>query len=70
MHSTLPAASCSSARGTLSTRLKKCFNKGDVGKFLTISSQGRARNNGFKLETWRFNKEIGINWFTNKVVDG
>ena len=28
----------------------KGFNEGDVGKVLTISSQDRTRNNGFKLE--------------------
>ena len=27
----------------------KSFNKGDVGKVLTVSSQDRTRNNGFKL---------------------
>ena len=47
----------------------KGFNKGDVGKVLTISSQDRTRNNGFKLEKCRFNKEISKNWFTNRVVD-
>ena len=47
----------------------KDFNKGDVGKVLTISSQDRTRNNGVKLEKCRFNKEIGINWFMNRVVD-
>ena len=47
----------------------KGFNKGDVGKVLMISSQDRTRNNGFKLEKCRFNKEIGRNCFTNRVVD-
>ena len=28
----------------------KGFNKGDVGKVLTITRQDRARNNGFKLK--------------------
>ena len=46
----------------------KGFNKGDVRKVLTISSQDRTRNNGFKLEKYRFNKEIGRNWFINMVV--
>ena len=41
----------------------------DVGKVLTISSQDRTKNNRFKLEKCRFNKEIGRNWFTNRVVD-
>ena len=47
----------------------KSFNKEDVGKALTISRQDRTRNNGFKLEKCRFNKEIGRNWFTNRMVD-
>ena len=47
----------------------KGFNKSDVRKVLTISSQDRTRNNGFKLEKCRFNKEIRRNWFTNRVVD-
>ena len=47
----------------------KCFNKGDVGKVMMISSQDRTRNNGFKLEKCRFNKKIGRNLFTNRVVD-
>ena len=47
----------------------KGFNKGDVGKILMISSHDRTRINGFKLEKSRFNKEIGRNRFTNRVVD-
>ena len=43
--------------------------KGEVGKVLTISSQDRTRNSGFKLEKCRSSKEIGRNWFTNRVVD-
>ncbi len=31
--------------------------------------QGRTRSNGFKLNKFRFNKEIGKNWSTNRVVD-
>ena len=47
----------------------KGFNKGDVGKVLTINSQDRTRNNGFKLEKCRFNNQIGRNWVTNRMVD-
>ena len=47
----------------------KGFNIGDVRKVLTISSQDRTRNNGFTLEKCRFSKEIGRNWFTNRVMD-
>lgn len=28
-----------------------------------------SRSNGFKLNKFRFNKVIGKNWFTNRVVD-
>ena len=28
-----------------------------------------TRNNGFKLEKFRFKREIGDNWFSNRVVD-
>ena len=45
------------------------FNKGDVSKILRISNQDRTRSNGFKLEKFRFKKEIGRNWFSNRVVD-
>ena len=45
------------------------FNKGNVGKGFTISSQDRTRSNGFKLKKYRFRKEMSRNWFTNRVVD-
>ena len=45
------------------------YNKGDVSKILRISNHDRSRNNGFKLEKFRFKKEIGRNWFSNRVVD-
>ena len=47
----------------------KGFNKGDVRKVFTVSSQDRTKSNGFKLEKCRFSKQIGRNWFTNRVVD-
>ena len=47
----------------------KGYNKGEVGKVLTAINQGRTRSNGFKLEKRRFRKEIGKNWFTNRVVN-
>ena len=46
----------------------KDFNKRDVGKVLTVSSQVRTRINEFKLEKYRSRKEISKNWFTNMVV--
>ena len=47
----------------------KGFNKGDVGKALTVCSQDRTRSNRFKLEKCRFIREIGRNRFKNRVVD-
>ena len=41
----------------------KAFNKGDVEKHFTVSSQDRRRINGFILE-----QEKGLDWFTNRVV--
>ena len=45
------------------------YNKGDVSKILRVSNQDRTRNNGFKIEKSRFKKDIGKNWFSNRVVD-
>ena len=45
------------------------FNKRDISKILIVSGPGRTRTNGYKLEKFRFKKEIGKNWFTNRVVD-
>ena len=47
----------------------KGFNKGDISKVLIVSGPGRTRTNSYKLEKLRFKKEIGKNWFTNRVVD-
>ncbi|MPC70384.1 hypothetical protein E2C01_064631 [Portunus trituberculatus] len=40
-----------------------------MSEVLKISSWNRTRNNGFKLEKFRFWREIGRNWFSNRVVD-
>lgn len=47
----------------------KGINKGDISRVLKVSSQDRTRSNGFKLDKFRFQKEIGRNWFGNRVVD-
>lgn len=47
----------------------KGFNKGDISKVLIVRGPGITRTNGFKLEKFKFKKEIGKNWFTNRVVD-
>ena len=47
----------------------KGYNKGDANKVIIIKQQGRTRSNGYKLDKFRFKKEIGKNWFTNRVVD-
>ena len=58
-------------RGDLITVFKwvKDFDKHNVGKVLTVSSQDITKSNGFKLEKCRFRKEIGKNSYTNRVVD-
>ena len=45
------------------------INVGDISKVLKISPQVRTRNNGLKLDKFRFRKEIGRHWFSNRVVD-
>ncbi|KAK8747068.1 hypothetical protein OTU49_016973, partial [Cherax quadricarinatus] len=45
------------------------INKGDINKVLRISLQERTRSNGFKLDKFRFRKDIGKYWFGNRVVD-
>ena len=47
----------------------KGYNRGDINKVLIFSEHGRTRSNGFKLDKFRFRKEIGRNWFTNRVVE-
>ena len=47
----------------------KGINKGDLNEVLIPTSNLRTRNNGFKLDKFKFRKEIGRNWFTNRVVD-
>ena len=42
----------------------KGFNKGGVGKVLTVNSEDKTRSNRFKLEKCRFRKELGRYWFT------
>ncbi len=36
---------------------------------LIVREQGRTCSNGFKLDIFRFNKDIRKNWFTSRVVD-
>ena len=45
------------------------INKGDINRVLKAGRQNNTRNNGFKLDKFRFRKEIGRNWFGNRVVD-
>ena len=44
------------------------YNKGDISNVLRITNQHRTRNNGFKLEKFRFRREIGKKWFSNRIV--
>ncbi len=45
------------------------INKGDIGSILIVNQENRTRNNGFKLDKFKFKREIGKNWFGNRVVD-
>ena len=37
----------------------KGFNQGDINRVLIVQEQGRTRNNGYKLDKFRFKKDIG-----------
>ena len=45
------------------------INKGDINDVLKFSEGERTRSNGFKLDKFRFKKDIGKYWFGNRVVD-
>ena len=45
------------------------FNKGDINKVLIVNEKVRTRTNGFKLDKFRYRKDIGNNVFTNRVVE-
>ncbi len=47
----------------------KGFNRGKVNKVLVVKEPGRTRSNGFKLDKFRLNNDLGRNWFTNRMVD-
>ena len=40
-----------------------------ISKVLKFIEVNRIRLNGFKLEQFNFHREIGRNWYGNKVVD-
>lgn len=42
-----------------------CLNKGDDNRNFVIKEPGRTRSNGLKLDTLRFNRNIGKNCFTS-----
>ena len=45
------------------------INKGDINRVLKLNNTERTRSNGFKLDKFRFRREVGRNWFGNRVVD-
>ena len=58
-------------RGDLIEAFKwvKGINKGDISKVLKFSEVSRTRSNGFKLTKFTFHREVGRNWYGNRVVD-
>ena len=47
----------------------KGINKGSIDRVIEISSQGRTRSNGYKIDKPRFWTDIGRYWFTHILVD-
>ena len=47
----------------------KGFIKRYINKVLMIKEKVRTRANGFKLYKFKYRKDIGKNYFTNKVVE-
>ena len=47
----------------------KGYNKEDINKVLIVKEKIRTLTKGFKLDKFRFRKDIGKNWFTNRVVE-
>ena len=58
-------------RGDLIEMFKwvKGFNKGNINKVLLVKEKVKTRTNGFKLDKFRYWKDVGKNWFTNRVVE-
>ena len=45
------------------------INKGDLNDVLRLACQDRTRNNGYKLDKFRFRRDVGKYWFSNRVAD-
>lgn len=41
----------------------------NINNLLAVSKLNRTRSNGFKLNKFRVIKDIGKNWFTDRMVD-
>ena len=48
---------------------KEGINKGDISEVLKMKEEGITRSNGFKLDKFKFKKDIGNYWFGNRFVD-
>ena len=48
---------------------KEGINKGYISEVLKMKDEGITRSNGFKLDKFKFKKDIGKYWFGNRVVD-
>ena len=46
----------------------KGFNKGNINKVLIVKEKVRTRTNSFKLDKFKFGKDIGKNRFANWLV--
>lgn len=42
------------------------FNKEDIHEVLMVREPDRTRSNGFKLDTFGINREIGKNWLVTE----
>lgn len=45
------------------------INKGKSGEVLMSKTNVRLRSNEYKLDKFKFRKEIGKRWYTNRAVD-
>lgn len=47
----------------------KQANESDINKGFVVRKEGRTSSNGLKRDKFRFTKDIGKKWLTDRVVD-